>query len=96
MIAIQIDDQTHDLRIKNGGMVIGDVDKQNQFVILSANKGEIKEHPTLGVGIDTYTNDNDIQGLKYAIRTNFKMDGLNLQKVDFQNEKLNIEAYYEQ
>ena len=44
--------------IKDGkitsGLVIGDINYQRCKLITESQKGEIKEHPTLGFGIDKY------------------------------------------
>lgn len=94
MYGIQLDETTKDLKIVNGAMVVGEVSEQNQYVILTVNKGEIKETPTLGIGIDTYTNDNNTDELKHSIRENFRMDGLTIRKMSIEQGKININADY--
>ncbi len=94
MKGIQLDETTKDLKIINGAMVVGEVCEQNQYVILTVNKGEVKEYPTMGVGIDTYTNDNNTDELKHSIRENFRMDGLTIRLITMSQGKININADY--
>lgn len=99
-------DENGDLFIKpvrdvNGlilsGVVVGDVTVQNQQTILLAEKGEIKEHPTLGVGVTSFLDDDDPSELLREIRLNLTKDG---QKVEFcgfnERGKLIINAGYEE
>lgn len=50
---LRIEPQVKDGLITSG-VVIGDIDYQRARIIMEANKGEFKEHPTLGFGIDRY------------------------------------------
>jgi len=58
------------------GLVIGDTLYQNQYIILSAQKGELKEEPLLGVGIGDMTNDEDLAPWKKSIREELYKDGI--------------------
>jgi len=96
MTAIQIDETTHDLKVSGGTLSIGETSEQNQYLILAAHKGEFKNHPTLGVGIGDYTNDdNGAAELKHNIRDSFRQDGLHIETLEISNNKLKIEAYYD-
>lgn len=98
-------DENGDLKIKpirgaNGlilsGFEIGDVTFQNQQTILIAEKGEIKEVPTIGVGLQSFLDDDNTSDLLREIRLNLAADG---QKVAFcgfnETGKLVIKAEYE-
>ena len=37
--------------VKHGSLFVGDVLRQNQALVLSLHKGELKENPSVGVGI---------------------------------------------
>lgn len=79
------------------GLQIGNTAYQNQFVILSAYKGELKEFPLLGVGLRDIVNDNDITGWTTEIRLQLQKDGFTVQKVGFdRNMNLEIQAEYEE
>ncbi len=63
MKGILLDTETGDLKIQVrrdvqgkiiGGLVVGNSDYQNINLIIQAQKGEFKEFPTLGFGIDNY------------------------------------------
>ena len=94
MIGIQLDDTTHDIRMRNNRIAIGDTDEQNQYLILACHPGEIKEHPTLGVGIGDYTNDNDLTALRHSVRVNFDADGLELDSLTVGETAIDIKAHY--
>lgn len=77
------------------GLVVGDTTYQNQYMILKANKGEFKEHPTIGVGIDGIVNDDDVRSWRNLIVEEFKKEGLIIGKIDISNiGNLIIEAAY--
>jgi len=76
------------------GMVVGDTLYQNQYLILQAQKGEFKEHPTLGVGIADMASDDDVNAWKYAIRNELAKDGLKVEKLTFANGVMEIVANY--
>ena len=78
---IQLDDETCDLKIRNGSMSLGETLPQNQYLLLTMNKGELKEEPTIGVGISDMLNDNDILGWKRKIRDGLKADGMNVESI---------------
>ncbi len=94
MKGIQLDDNTHDLKLRENGIAIGDTDEQNQYLILACHPGEIKEHPTLGVGIGDYTNDNDLTALRHSVRVNFDADGLELDSLTVNQSTIDIKAHY--
>jgi hypothetical protein len=89
-------DETGDVMIHNGAMVVGDVSLQNQYMILVAQKGEFKEHPTLGVGISDMLGDDDVLEWKKQIREEFAKDDLRVGKIDLdlQTGKIEIDAKY--
>ncbi|MDR3286869.1 MAG: hypothetical protein LBT27_05460 [Prevotellaceae bacterium] len=77
------------------GFVIGDVTLQNQQCLLLAEKGEIKEYPLLGVGIKNYLDDDGVENLTRAIRTEFVKDGIKVNKISFENSNIKIDAKYD-
>jgi hypothetical protein len=89
-------DENGDIMVRNGSMVIGDTTLQNQYLILVAQKGEIKEYPTLGVGISDVLGDDDVLEWKKLIREEFAKDGLTVNKIDLnlQTGELEINANY--
>jgi len=78
------------------GMVVGDVTKQNQRIILLAEKGEIKEAPTLGVGIASFIDDDNPSDLLREICENLRDDGQTVRSCRFNDSgKLEIDGGYE-
>lgn len=79
------------------GIQIGNTAWQNQYILLRAHKGELKEYPVLGVGISDITNDNDAAEWNRTIREQLEKDGFSVKKVSFEKDTMNlkIEAEYE-
>jgi len=77
------------------GLVVGDVTKQNQRTILLSEKSEIKEAPTLGVGIASFLDDDNPSELLREIRYNLREDGQTVRACGFSDGKLIIDAVYE-
>ncbi len=76
------------------GLMIGDTLYQNQYLILQAQKGEFKENPTLGVGINDLANDDDLNEWKKSIREEFAKDGLKIEKLTISTSGMEIKADY--
>lgn len=68
--------------VNSTGLSINDTLYQNQFIIMAAQKGDLKEYPMLGVGISDIANDNDLLEWKRSIREEFAKDGLKVSKLD--------------
>ncbi|MGM8362127.1 oxidase [Flavobacterium sp. ARAG 55.4] len=88
-------DQTGDLKITNGDFEIGYSDNQHQEHILLANKGEFKEFPELGVGLNRMLSDDDYMPFLIDAKKNLEYDGMKINNVKFEeNGNLNIDGYY--
>jgi hypothetical protein len=96
-------DQNFDLQVKvrrdrNGlithGLVVGDTLYQNQAIILKAQKGEIKEYPTTGVGIENMLNDTDLKLWRREITDQLESDGMQIDKLTLTDSELLLEAHY--
>jgi hypothetical protein len=75
MKGILLDIRTGDLKINvirdsqgkiTNGLVVGNSDYQNVNLIIQSQKGEFKEVPTLGFGIDNYLNSPDTIKQKFV------------------------------
>lgn len=102
---IQIDPATGDLRIdpvRDGsglivrGLAVGEVTAQNQAVILRAAKGEFKEYPLFGAGVEELLGDHGTEGWEREIALQLEADGMTVREVEIDtvNENLSIDAYY--
>ena len=76
------------------GLVVGDVTFQNQALILKAQKGEFKENPTVGVGIEDIVNDNDIRLWKKEITGQLEADGQQIDKLVLNEREFILDAKY--
>ncbi|MCQ2313278.1 MAG: hypothetical protein MJZ84_07530 [Paludibacteraceae bacterium] len=90
-----------DLEIKrdaNGkiiqGIKLAETTHQNQAFILMAHKGDFKEHPLLGVGIQDIINDNDFPSWERLITEQFEADGQQIDKLEITSKGLTLEAHY--
>jgi hypothetical protein len=69
------------VRLGNGliaqGLVVGNIDYQRCRLIIEAQKGEVKEFPTLGFGIDNYLKSvNKRQQFITELTKELKSDGM--------------------
>jgi len=85
-----------DMVIKDGDFVVDESTLQHQNLLLLADKGQFKQHPTIGVGIDSYLNDEaSTDDIKRAISEEFELDGMTIDKIDVRNlNKVTIAAEY--
>ncbi|MCE7990442.1 MAG: oxidase [Roseivirga sp.] len=89
-------DEGFDLQIENQDFNIGESTRQNQGLILMANKGEFKQHPFMGVGLKLYVEDDRLGALRVELTKQLELDGMKVERVNvFSNGKLEIEAGYE-
>ena len=94
---LQIDPRRNDQNVYVQGLQVGEVTIQNQAAILQAMKGELKEYPTLGVGITNIANDHETTGWAREITAQLKADGMRVNdvEVDITNNKLTVDADYD-
>lgn len=86
-----------DIAIRNSDIAVGDSTLQNVGLMLITQQGEWKQYPSLGVGIDQITGDEDNRYWSREIRETLKRDGLNIErmKIDFNEGIIDIDARYE-
>lgn len=83
-----------ELDIKNGDFVTGESTEQNQKLLLLTNKGEWKQNPLVGIGVESFLKDDDAAGLLAEIKAQFEKDGMEVHNINFENGNLNIDATY--
>lgn len=100
---ISINEETGDLHVKisrdslgliAGGLVVGDVQRQNQAIIIYMQAGEMKEAPQMGVGIMSMLLSSDTLLYKHKIREQLEADGFRVNHLEMetdQDNKLNIQ-----
>lgn len=78
------------------GLTFGNTLFQNQYVLLKAHKGELKEYPALGVGLSDILHEYDLTGWTTDIRSQLEKDGMQVNRVVFDRDRnLVIDAEYE-
>lgn len=88
-------DDTGDLLIQDGDFVIGNADNQHQLDIITATKGEFKEFPEIGVGIEAMLSDDDFVEFLIEAKKNLEYDGMEINNIEFTNDgKLKIDGKY--
>lgn len=88
-------DNAGDLMIVGGDLVIGESTVQHQQLLLVSHKGEWKQYPKVGVGIDDFLNDDTTNAMMNEITHQFELDGMKVKSTNTINDKLYIEANYE-
>lgn len=92
-------DNSLDLVFVDGDLVHGESTRQHQKLLLLTAKGEIREFPTVGVGVQDWTLDNNPGDLNGEIKRQFEQDGMLVQQVKSRVtsagiSNLEIEAIY--
>lgn len=85
-----------DIMFSNGDFVVGDSTMQNQYLILSTHKGEWKENPFIGAGLEDMLHDEGGEAYwKRRIAEELKRDGMDVKEVKIiNNGQININAEY--
>ena len=101
MNGIQLDGFEPSVKVRRGadgriteGLQVGDTLRQNQALILVLHKGELKERPSLGCGIEDMLLDNDPMYWRSMIREQLEMDGQTVSKVAVTKTDIVIDAAY--
>lgn len=101
MKGIQLIDYDLDIKVERdrfgkiiSGLVIGDILHQNQAILLGIRKGELKENPSVGVGLSDMLLSHDLTDIRNEIRQQLEMDGQTVEKIIITSSKLGIEAHY--
>lgn len=88
-------DDFDDLKTDVGDFVSDTSDEQHQSLLLKCRKGDFKENPDICVGVATWLNDDDPDGLLGEIKKEFEKDGMVVKQIEMTDGKLNIDARYE-
>lgn len=101
MNGIQMIDYDLDIKVAQdsagrilSGLVVGDILHQNQALILSLNKGELKSDVSVGVGIGRMLLDHDWLFWSREIREQLEMDGQTVENVVVNEKEIVIKAKY--
>lgn len=76
------------------GLQVGDILHQNQAVILAIDKGELKENPSIGVGLPNMLLEHDLAAIRSEIRQQLELDGQTVTSVQVTSKTVTINAKY--
>lgn len=76
------------------GLQVGDILHQNQAVILAIDKGELKENPSIGVGLPNMLLEHDLTAIRSEIRQQLELDGQTVTSVQVTSKTVTINAKY--
>ena len=101
MKAIQLNDYDIEVKVKRdgygrivSGMIIGDVVHQNQASILSMRKGDLKENPSVGVGLSDLLLEHNLLSIRSEIRQQLELDGQTVNSIKVTESSIAIDAKY--
>ena len=101
MKAIQLNDYDIEVKVKRdgygrivSGMIIGDVVRQNQAIILSMRKGDLKENPSVGVGLSDLLLEHNLLSIRSEIRQQLELDGQTVNSIKVTESSIAIDAKY--
>lgn len=77
------------------GLHVGNITNQNISIILYMQPGELKEQPTVGVGINNMILDHDYLLYKHKIRQQLNAEGMQINYLEINGQKIEIDANYE-
>lgn len=79
-------DETGDLGVKDGDLLTGFSDLQHQEHLLVTQKGQLKQFPDVGVGIESFLLDSEIDEMLAEVRSEFIKDGMTVTKLNYNEE----------
>lgn len=86
-------DDTNDLQIANGDVVLNDSTQQDINLLLTTKKGEWKQNPLVGANIQEYLKQrNGLSGALQEVRQQLQQDGLRINTAKISGSNLNIDA----
>ena len=85
--------ETGDLLIENGDLVIGESSQQHVALLVELHKGELKEFPTTGFGINRYLKKSTSSLTRFTreIKIELEADGFNDAKINISEDLSNLE-----
>lgn len=84
-------DENGDLLLKNGSLVIGDIDQQVAELIISAYPGEVKENPILGCNVNSQLNGAANSFWRSNAIKQLKSEGLKVKELTVEDDTIELE-----
>lgn len=101
MKGIQLTDYDIAIKVKRdrfgrieSGLIVGDILHQNQAIILTMRKGDLKENPSIGVGLPDMVLEHNFMAVRNAIRQQLEMDGQRVNSINVTSAAVQIDANY--
>ncbi|MBW7848331.1 MAG: hypothetical protein H3C41_09660 [Bacteroidales bacterium] len=85
--------EAYDIAIESGDFVIGENLNQQVVCLLAANKGDYKQAPGMGVGLDNYLlDDEDQTAMNREFRVQAAKEGLRVNSFQMRNGQLYLDV----
>lgn len=101
MKGIQLTDYDIAVKVKRdrfgrieSGLIVGDILHQNQAIILTMRKGDLKENPSIGVGLPDMVLEHNLMAVRNEIRQQLEMDGQKVNSINVTSVAVQIDANY--
>lgn len=101
MKGIQLTDYDIAVKVKRdrfgrieSGLIVGDILHQNQAIILTMRKGDLKENPSIGVGLPDMALEHNLMAVRNEIRQQLEMDGQRVNSINVTSAAVQIDANY--
>lgn len=101
MKGIQLTDYDIAVKVKRdrfgrieSGLIVGDILHQNQAIILTMRKGDLKENPSIGVGLPDMVLEHNLMAVRNEIRQQLEMDGQRVNSINVTSTAVQIDANY--
>lgn len=101
MKGIQLTDYDIAVKVKRdkfgrieSGLIVGDILHQNQAIILTMRKGDLKENPSIGVGLSDMVLEHNLIAVRNEIRQQLEMDGQRVSSIKVTSAAVHIDANY--
>ena len=101
MKGIQLTDYDIAVKVKRdrfgrieSGLIVGDILHQNQAIILTMRKGDLKENPYIGVGLPDMVLEHNLMAVRNEIRQQLEMDGQRVNSINVTSAAVQIDANY--
>lgn len=85
--------ETLDLQVTSGDFLTAESTVQHQRLLLIAHAGDFRQYPRVGVGLESYLNDEK-DDIRVEIRSQFEKDGMSVSSLRLNGSKIEIEAEY--
>lgn len=88
-------DEANDILITDGDFELGESTGQHQLFLLAAQKGDFRQSPDVGIGLENFVN-GDAEDMLAAIRSGWAGDGQKVSSISYneQTGKIDYEASY--